>query len=47
MKHEILCPHCRYWGNAFIERKGSKYRLLCPRCGNVIQFGRKKAGGKQ
>lgn len=40
--NEIVCPHCGLKGEAIYEGKRGQVRKICPQCGNVVTFRRKK-----
>lgn len=42
MNKEFICPYCRFKGVPILEQKNGKKKYLCPQCGNVVSFRRKK-----
>ena len=45
MAEKIICPHCRFCGDAVEERKNKKQVVqICPQCGNPIRLKYKPKG---
>ncbi len=42
MNNTIICPYCRYKGEPITEQKNRKKKHICPVCGNVVTYRRKK-----